>query len=231
MPPISDNKIEDKKEVKEENSSVLGKISGIITDKKSDNVAVPPLPSPVSAPARPQVDALPALNPPSAVPPLPKIDALPVPPAPPSKTSITTPPALPPIAKTDIETKQLPNIAPPALPAPSAATGGATTNSVDLRIVYNDTETDVPLSMTAKLDEIAEQLNKNKSARVTITAYASGTESSGVYPKRVSLARGIAVRNYLTGSKNIEIDRVNVKALGNKNDAPPYDRVDININK
>jgi hypothetical protein len=63
--------------------------------------------------------------------------------------------------------------------------------------------------------------------RVTVMAYAGGPEGSGIYPKRVALARGIAVRNYLTSTKGIDIDRVNVKALGNKNEGGPGDRVDL----
>ena len=62
-------------------------------------------------------------------------------------------------------------------------------------------------------------------------AYASGGEASGIYPKRVSLARGIAVRNYLTTTKGVDIERVNVKALGNKSEDGPADRVDVFIIK
>jgi hypothetical protein len=68
--------------------------------------------------------------------------------------------------------------------------------------VFNESETDVPLGSTGKLDALA------------------------------ALARGIAVRNYLTSTKGIDIERVNVKALGNKNaDGGPGDRVDLFVLK
>jgi outer membrane protein OmpA-like peptidoglycan-associated protein len=102
----------------------------------------------------------------------------------------------------------------------------------DLRIAFNETETDVPLASTSKLDNLAKTLTNNPGERVTIMAYASGPETTGIYPKRVSLARGIAIRNYLTSNKGIDIERVNVKALGNKNQgAGPGDRVDVFILK
>ena len=230
-------------ETKPTSTSITGQFSSFFGSKKTDATPTPPpAPAPIPAPAKPQADIVlpPVLNPPSALPPLPATNALPTPPAPKAAEPAPTPPlpALPPITKTDIETKPLPALpakvatATPVVPAlPTIPEADTSASTADLRITYNETETDVPLSITPKLDAIADQLNKNKTARVTITAYASGTETSGVYPKRVSLARGIAVRNYLTGNKNIDVERVNVKALGNKNDTPPYDRVDISITK
>jgi len=226
LPPVSDAKPVEKPV----STSIVGQFSSFFGSKKTDAAPTTP-PTPVPAPL---------LNPPSALPPLPAVNALPIPPAPKAaEPAPIPPPALPPITKADIEAKPLPALpakvtaAAPVVPAlqPLPAASDVPAGNADLRITYNETETDVPLSITAKLDAIADQLNKNKTARVTITAYASGTETSGVYPKRVSLARGIAVRNYLTGNKNIDVERVNVKALGNKNDTPPYDRVDISIVK
>ncbi len=105
-----------------------------------------------------------------------------------------------------------------AVPAPGAP---------DLRIVFNDNETDVPLSVQSKLDNVALQLIKNPDIRVSIIAYASGSDAISIYPKRVSLARGIAVRNYLTTARNIDVERVTVKAQGNKNEDGPPNRVDL----
>ena len=150
-------------------------------------------------------------------------------------------PALPPLSGTgNAQTAPIPATAPKetsvaSLPSPAAlqpaspAAGSA--NTADLRIIFNETETDVPLAITGKLDALAQRLSQDSTSRVTIMAYAGGPESSGIYPKRVSLARGIAVRNYLTTNKGIDIERVNVKALGNKNEGGPADRVDLFVLK
>lgn len=111
-------------------------------------------------------------------------------------------------------------------PTPQAASGG----TPNLQVVFNENETDLPLNATGPLDAFAKVLNQNAGTRVEILAYASGPETTGIYPKRVSLARGIAVRNYLTTNKSIEIERVNVKAMG-RAEKPPGDRVDLFILK
>jgi outer membrane protein OmpA-like peptidoglycan-associated protein len=116
-------------------------------------------------------------------------------------------------------------------PAELPATAGAATAEPDVRVTFGETETDVPLAQTASLDKLAKDLTAHPGERVNIIAYASGPETSGVFPKRVSLARGIAIRNYLTTTKGIDIERVNVKAQGNKNPGGPGDRVDVFILK
>ena len=133
----------------------------------------------------------------------------------------------------------------PDAPAPTAdageapaATPGATP---DLRIVFNSTETAVPLSMGDKLGTVAEQLQKDKNLRVTIMAYAGGSDESGSsFPKRVSLARGVAIRNQIgdhiaakvgeDASREV-LQRMNVKAMGSKNSGGEPDRVDLFIIK
>jgi outer membrane protein OmpA-like peptidoglycan-associated protein len=137
--------------------------------------------------------------------------------------ALPTPPASAPLAPA------APVATPAAVsPTPSAAHGPAPA----LRILFSETETDIPLTINAQLDALAHTLTSNPTSRITIMAYASGPEQSGIYPKRVALARGIAVRNYLTTNKGIDIERVNVKAMGNKNDeGGPADRVDVFVLK
>ena len=142
-----------------------------------------------------------------------------------SSTSATAAPTTP------VGETQMASLPTPAeLPA-TAAAGSAATPDPDVRITFAETETDVPLAQTAPLDKLAKMLTANPNERVNIIAYASGPETSGVFPKRVSLARGIAIRNYLTTTKGIDIERVNVKAQGNKSTSGPGDRVDIFVLK
>jgi hypothetical protein len=108
----------------------------------------------------------------------------------------------------------------------------------DLRIVFNSTETAVPLSMQDKLSGIANQLQNDKNLRVTIMAYAGGTkdESGASFPKRVSLARGVAIRNQIGDAITAKsgedasreaLQRMNVKAMGSKSSGGEPDRVDL----
>ena len=115
----------------------------------------------------------------------------------------------------------------PASPSTAKSVPAGNAAAPDLQIVFGTNETDVPLNQTGKLDEIAMKLIKNPDLRASIIAYASGADAISIYPKRVSLARGIAVRDYLTTARNIDVERVTVKALGNKSEAGPADRVDL----
>ncbi|MEI6729637.1 MAG: hypothetical protein WCL30_00105 [Pseudomonadota bacterium] len=190
--------------------------------------AIPaPLPLPPQMPKKSQatLDAMPDLP---SLPTLPEMPSAP-PALPPVAWPTPTTALAPAVKLPEPEVKKAPEaqITPPALPeAPKVATSDKPTT--DLQIVFNETETDVPISIAPKLDELAKKIGKN---RVNIVAYAGGPETSGVYPKRVALARGIAVRNYLVSKGNIDVENINVKALGNKNEGGPSDRVDLFIAK
>jgi|GEM_PF-1027017 len=195
--------------------------------------AIPaPLPLPPQMPQKPDIKTDIKTE---AIPDLPALPTLPeMPSAPPTLPPVALPaatlaPALAPAVKLpepEVKKATEAQITPPALPeAPQAATSKTV---ADLQIVFKETETDVPISIAPKLDELAKKIGKN---RVNIAAYAGGPETSGVYPKRVALARGIAVRNYLVSKGNIDVENINVKALGNKNEGGPSDRVDLFIAK
>jgi|GEM_PF-4455669 len=206
--------------------------------KAKNDVEVVPLPAlPNSLPA----DKNSGMN----LPPEVKVNAPVTPPALPSPSTVT-PPALPPLQ--DNKAASPATATPPALPVPAGASAKtdltlpaiaplpvldkapSTDTPPDAQVVFKEAETELPLSSSDKLDDIAAKLAANTNSRINIMAYASGSESMSVYPRRVSLARGLAVRNYLT-AKNISADRINVKALGNKTDAGAANRVDIFIIK
>jgi outer membrane protein OmpA-like peptidoglycan-associated protein len=152
------------------------------------------------------------------------------PPAAPSAPAIAAPAA--PAAAEAVSTSSPSVIAHPTIAGAATPDGVAPGTSPDLAIIFNESETDIPLASTAQLDGVAKTLLANPTQRVILVAYASGPETTGIYPKRVSLARGIAVRNYLTTTRNVDIERVDVKAQGNKNEGNgPGDRVDLFIVK
>jgi outer membrane protein OmpA-like peptidoglycan-associated protein len=203
---------------------------------------MPPLP-PLSMAAPPSSPSASALEPPS----LPALSEHK------PESVAQKPPTPPPSAHESIsplpEMRGMPTAitpAPPSLPPPLAdakksgappsgkpeKTGsGAAGAKPDLQIPFNENETEVPLNITGRLEGISKWLAANPGARVSVVAYASGSETSSIYPKRVSLARGIAVRNYLISKNNLDVERITVKALGNKNESGPGNRVDLFIIK
>lgn len=182
----------------------------------TEAVPLPPFAPATGTGTPPVKEAMPPVPPPSGMPSLPS--ALPAPPLAPPTSSANAP------VVSDV-------VAIPPLPSPPTSMANATpagnAAAPDLQIVFSSNETDVPLNSTGKLDEIAMKLIKNPDLRASIIAYASGADAISIYPKRVSLARGIAVRDYLTTARNIDVERVTVKALGNKSESGPADRVDL----
>jgi outer membrane protein OmpA-like peptidoglycan-associated protein len=68
----------------------------------------------------------------------------------------------------------------------------------------------------------------NSEAKVQILAYASGGAEGGSTARRLSLSRGLTVRNYLI-DKGVRMTRISVRALGQAGDAGSPDRVDLVI--
>ena len=67
-------------------------------------------------------------------------------------------------------------------------------------------------------------MTANENLRVQVMAYASGTPETESQARRTSLARGLAVRQYLY-NKGIRSTRIDVRALGLKGNGA--DRVDV----
>lgn len=79
------------------------------------------------------------------------------------------------------------------------------------------------------LDKLALVLASNKGVRVTLTAYAGNKDISPRDARRLSLSRGLAVRDYLA-SKGIAAGRIDVRALGSNVPSGDPDRVDVRAN-
>ena len=78
----------------------------------------------------------------------------------------------------------------------------------------------------AQLDPLVAKLNSDYLLRVQVLAYADGDEDASSHARGVSLARALAMRNYLT-AQGITMDRMDIKALGNTAQEEPADRVDL----
>src|SRR6185312_15471120 len=83
---------------------------------------------------------------------------------------------------------------------------------------------------TPVLDKIAGILQSHGAVRITLTAYAGlDANSSPREARRLSLARSLAVRDYLT-NKGISSARIDVRALGANVPSGDADRVDVKAN-
>jgi len=104
---------------------------------------------------------------------------------------------------------------PPAPPKPAAS--GPT------RVAFEANSPALSADARAALDKLAGDLMANPARKVTLKAYSAG----GVGPetRRLSLARGLAVRAYLI-DKGVPRERLDVQALGTSADGGPADRVD-----
>lgn len=82
----------------------------------------------------------------------------------------------------------------------------------------------------AALDKLAAVMSRHGGARITLNAYAAADgETTPREARRLSLARALAVRDYLT-KKGISSGRIDVRALGANVPSGDMDRVDIKLN-
>jgi outer membrane protein OmpA-like peptidoglycan-associated protein len=189
------------------------------------------VPSPVQQPAE-QAPAAPA---PDQTP----AEATPAPAT--TQTAETPPPETPPASSAATSTEATP--APegqqqaavtPEAPAATAPAEGATPPAEGTgalaagatRLLYTGDSDDVPGDATAKLDTIAQDLLANQDKRIQVLSYAAGNEDTESKARRKSLARGLAIRSYLMKA-GVPSTRIDVRALGNKAEGGPADRVDI----
>jgi len=76
------------------------------------------------------------------------------------------------------------------------------------------------------LTAIGAQLLADDKLRLEIRAFAGGDGMTDNRARRLSLARALAVRSQLI-DQGIRPNRIDVRALGNKTDEQPLDRVDL----
>ena len=79
-----------------------------------------------------------------------------------------------------------------------------------------------------RLKSIAESLERDEELRLQLLAYAGGEGQTLSQARRTSLSRGLAIRSLLL-DRGIRSDRIDMRALGNKSDGGPPNRVDMII--
>lgn len=158
----------------------------------------------------------------SAVPPPPSIPA-------PSRTAAAPPPPPPALPKSEpAQPVSAPAVAatsaaaPSASPPPSAQSAGGDTT----RIAFPSGQSQLPADAGGSLDPVVARLKQDDQLRVQLMAYAGGDQDGANKARRLSLSRALAVRAYLIDN-DIASTRMDVRALGNRADNGPADRVDL----
>ena len=94
------------------------------------------------------------------------------------------------------------------------------------REIFNDGEKDIRSDETEKLAAFANELVTIDNIRLQLRSYASDVNESASAARRLSLARALAVRSFLIEA-GVNSTRIDVRALGAKNERGPADRVDL----
>ena len=199
-------------------------------------MAKAPAPAPV-----PKVAAAPAPKPAIPAPSAPKklaekkpaANASAPPPPPPATISASAPPS-PPMpsapATADVpEAPKAPAISAAPVPTEQASTTSATsTDDGAVQIIFNGGDTKLSADGQAAVDKVLGELEKSDGFRVQLMAHAVGDDLTASQARRISLSRALSVRSYLI-EKGVRSSRIDVRALGDKGEGDPKNRVDVNL--
>ena len=95
-----------------------------------------------------------------------------------------------------------------------------------LRLTFDPDSSIISDAAKAQLGPLVEKLNTDTLLRVQVLAYAGGDDDASSHARGISLARALAMRNYLS-AQGIPMDRMDIKALGNTAQEEPADRIDL----
>jgi outer membrane protein OmpA-like peptidoglycan-associated protein len=108
----------------------------------------------------------------------------------------------------------------------AARTPGTPPADTQVRVTFDADSSELPSSIKPELDGLAGRMAADPNMRVQLRAYAGGNQETPGQARRLSLYRALAVRSYLI-ERGIRSTRVDVRALGNKFEQEPADRVDV----
>jgi outer membrane protein OmpA-like peptidoglycan-associated protein len=95
-----------------------------------------------------------------------------------------------------------------------------------VRVPYDPEAAAIPEPAKRELDALVERLNGDYLLRLQVLAYAGGDDDQSSHARGISLARALAMRDYL-GGQGVALDRMDIRALGNTAQEEPADRVDL----
>lgn len=143
--------------------------------------------------------------------------------APPKAPSIvSTPPA--PAAPKPVRTASRAS-APAVAPKPSNAASSATDKGA-IQLLFGEGQSDFGDTMASPLAPLVKNLKSNEKSRVQLLAYAASVDGNASKARRLSLSRALSVRAHLM-AQGIASTRMDVRALGDRGNSGPADRVDV----
>jgi outer membrane protein OmpA-like peptidoglycan-associated protein len=92
--------------------------------------------------------------------------------------------------------------------------------------MFDAESSQLPSAIKPALDTLAGRLAADPDMRVQLRAYAAGDAETPSQARRLSLYRALAVRSYLI-EQGVRSTRMDVRALGNRYEQEPADRVDV----
>ncbi len=223
-----------KRMVRDVNQRGLSRLPG----RQTAAVRTPPTPPKAPATSTPATASAPSPEtpPPAATTPAPMDSPRDVAPPPggvaSAPTAVTPPPATPnapvsPPATAAVKPADKPPVATvsPQGEIQTAAVPVATAQN-SVRIVFENASTNLPDQAKVMLDEVAKKMRATPNMRLQLLAYSGSDGDNASQARRTSLFRAITVRSYLI-EKEVLSRRIEVRALGNKFDQAPGDRVDV----
>ena len=183
-------------------------------------------------PSRPQIAPVAPAQPPLAPTPMPPpmvTEAQPA--APPPLASIApsalAPPAAPALPAAPMPTPAPQAAAPPQQLASVPPVGAAVSGGKTMQLAFGESASQLDDKAKRDLDALVRSIGSDDETRLQLTAYASAPGADNAsQARRLSLSRALAVRSYLI-EKGVKSTRIDVRALGNKNEGGPADRVDV----
>jgi outer membrane protein OmpA-like peptidoglycan-associated protein len=100
------------------------------------------------------------------------------------------------------------------------------TKTNQVRVLFNSQEKTPLKAELLKLEKVINALASGHTQRIQLVAYASKSDSSASKARRLSLTRALSIRSYLINN-GINSGKMSIKALGNKIENGPPNRVDI----
>lgn len=131
------------------------------------------------------------------------------------------------LASTDVPTVPLGSekVAPSKTEPAQKKTSG--TKLSEKTLVFTGADMNVSDKLKSQIKkQILPEIEKDKTSRIQIISFATAPDNSESSARRISLARSLAVRDYLKSLK-IDTERIDVRALASDANSVPADKVDI----
>lgn len=110
------------------------------------------------------------------------------------------------------------------------SSGDAVMPDQGVRVIFGAEQTKLPESSKAQLVELANSMKGKGDMRLQLMAYAGGPDLSSSLARRMSLSRALSIRSFLI-ENGVRSTRIDVRALGNKTNEEPVNRVDLNVSE